>query len=303
MNPQINSQMSNVRLQNWKGSISYQAHSLEKISSAEELVRIVLDKKSYPSPVRVKGSHHSTTLCVVAEEGTVIDMSGLNRILEIDEKNLTVIMEAGVLLIDAAKELEQKGLQFFVNIELGNLTMGSGACCATKDASYVSEDYGQEFGQVDSYVVAMKYVDANGVIQQVSEADGELMEAMRASYGMLGVIFEVTYRIKPIKPLAVKHIRYTIDEFADGLDELIQQNRSMMLYMLPFLNSLIVEYRYDGEGPIDTGGWQWRLRNKTWSTLAPGFSHTLHIIIPIRRLRFWLIDCFNRLTQWIVTSF
>jgi len=295
--------MNGVQLRNWKGSIVYQAHSLEKVSSPQDIARIIQDKSNYPSPVRVKGSHHSTTRCVVADEGTVIDMSALNQIVEINKENLTITMQAGVLLIDAAKELEQKGLQFFVNIELGNLTMGSGACCATKDASYVSEDYGQEFGQVNSYVVAMKYVDANGELQQLTEADTELMEAMRSSYGMLGVVFEVTYKVKPIKPLAVKHIRYTVDEFANNLDELVQQNRSMMLYMFPFLNSLLVEYRYDGEGPINSGSWQWRLRNKTWSTLAPGFSHTLHIIIPLRRLRFWIIDCFNRAMQWIVTHF
>jgi hypothetical protein len=290
--------MEGTKVENWKRSITYYAHAVEVVNGVEDIVRIVKDTERYPSPVRVKGSHHSTTRCIVAEGGTVIDITKMNRILEIDEKAKTITMQAGVLHIDAARALEERGLQFFVNVEIGNLTVGSGACGATKDASYFSEDLGSyEFGQVASYVVGMKAVLPNGEILVVTEDQEELLEVMRSSYGMLGIIFEVTYKVKDIKPMAVEHVSYHVDEFADRLDELIGGNRSMMLYLFPFLNRVVVEYRYDGSGPLTSNSWQWRLRNWVWKTAGPFFGKTATTFIPFKGIRYWLIDRFNQLTQ------
>ncbi len=294
--------MKGVKVQNWDRTITYFANSVEVVETVEDIQRIVRDKKRYPSPVRVKGYHHSTTRCVVAQNGTVIDITKMNRILDIDETAKTITMQAGVLHIDAARELEKRNLQFYVNVELGNLTVGSGACGGTKDASYYSTELGKyEFGQVASYVVGLKAVRHDGEIFEVTEEEGELMEAMRSSYGMLGIIFEVTYKIKELKPMAVEHVSYHVDEFADRLDELIGRNRSMMLYLLPFLDRVIVEYRYDGSGPLISDSWQWRLRNWVWKTVAPAFGKTASTFIPFTGIRYWLIDRFNQLAQVVMT--
>ena len=294
--------MSQVKVQNWKRSITYFANSVEVVQSVDDIIRIVKDRERYPSPVRAKGSHHSTTRCIVAEQGTVVDVTGMNKILGIDKEARTITMQAGVLHIDAARELEKQGLQFYVNVELGNLTVGSGACGGTKDASYFSADDNEfEFGQVASYVVGIKAVLPNGELIEVTEADGDLMRAMRSSYGMLGIIYEVTYKVKGIKPLAVKHVRYHVDEFADRLEELIAGNRSIMLYLFPFLDSVVVEYRYDGTEPMRSNSWQWRLRNWVWKTGSPGFGRLVNMLVPFRRLRSWIFDAYNRLSQWVVT--
>jgi len=293
--------MSQVALQNWKGSITYYANSVELVEGVDDIIRIVKDPEQYPSPVRVKGSHHSTTRCIVADQGTVVDVTKLNKILDIDAASSTITMQAGVLHIDAARELERHGLQFYVNVELGNLTVGSGACGGTKDASYFSVDDDQfEFGQVASYVVGIKVVLPNGELLEVTEADDGLIQAMRSSYGMLGIIYEVTYRVKNIKPLAVEHLRYHVDEFADRLGELIAGNRSMMLYLFPFLDSVVVEYRYDGDGPMASNSWQWRLRNWVWKTGSPFFGKIVSLLVPFRKLRSWIFDTYNRLSQWVI---
>ncbi|QIE54654.1 FAD-binding protein [Pikeienuella piscinae] len=291
------------RIQNWKRAITYTANSLERVTSVAEIQAIVKDTGRYPSPVRAKGSHHSTTRCVVAEGGTVIDMTGMNAILKIDRQNRTITMQAGVLLVDAAKALEKEGLQFYVNIELGNLTVGAGACSGTKDASYFDgEEGGWEYGQVHSYCVGLKAVGRDGEIVEATEKDvPELMTAMRASMGMLGLIFEVTYRVKPIKAMAVRHAVYPVHEFARDLEGLIANEQSIMLYLFPFLDKVVVEIRYDMPGPPEPGSWVWKIRNYTWKTLWPGTAHLLGLILP-RIIRFAVIDVLNRLTVLIIGS-
>ena len=293
--------MPRVRVQNWKRSITYHANSVERIKSVEQLQEIVKDKERYPSPVRAKGSHHSTTRCVVAEGGTVVDFSKFNQIVEIDKDAKTITMQAGVQQIDAAKALEKEGLQFFTNIELGNLTMGSGATGGTKDASYF--DNGEwEFGQVCSYCVGMKCVMPDGSLREFTEeGDPDIFPALRTGYGMLGIAYEVTFRVKEISAMAVEHQLFTVDEFSDKLDALIAQERSIMLYLFPFLDKVLVEYRYDTNEKMDTDSKAWRIRNYTWKTVWPFIANAL-AFLPWRAARYWITDQLNRGTAWFMAT-
>ncbi|MCQ0090829.1 FAD-binding protein [Roseovarius sp. M141] len=292
--------MPRVRVQNWKRSITYHANSVERINSAEDLQRIVSDTQRYPSPVRAKGSHHSTTRCVVAEAGTVCDMSGMNKILKIDKAAKTITLEAGCLLIDAAKALEKEGLQFYANVELGNLTMGSGATGGTKDASYY-DDGEWEFGQVCSYCIAMKIVQVDGSILEVTEdSDPTLLAALRTGYGMLGITYEMTYRVKEISAMGVHHEMFTVDRFAQALPQLLERKQSIMLYLFPFLDRVLVEFRYDTDEKLSPGSKTWAIRNYTWKTVWPFVSNVL-AYLPWTWLRYKIIDVLNRLTLWFMT--
>ena len=91
----------------------------------------------------------------------MVDVRPLNRILRITDDTVTV--EPGALYIDVAKELERRGLQFNVNIELGNLSLGAAAMCATKDASMPGE-----LGQVNSYAIGVKLVTPSGELVEVT---------------------------------------------------------------------------------------------------------------------------------------
>ena len=290
-----------ITLHNWKKSISYDADALVVVTSPEQIATIVRDRDSFPSPVRARGSHHSTTGCVAAQGGTVIDLRRMDRILDINQQALTVTMQAGVRHIDAAKALEKLGLQFYVNVEIGNLTVGSGACSATKDASFFA-DGDLEYGQVAAYCIGYKAVQADGSLLEVTETDTELLEMMRSSYGLLAIVYEVTYRIKRIRPMAVKHVAYSASDFSYRLPELLSQDRSMMLYLFPFLDKVVVEYRYDGQAPMQSGSWQWRLRNWVWKTGSPGFARFVTSFIPGRSFRSWILDRWNSFSVWVMTT-
>src|SRR5947209_6493802 len=155
-----------VEAHNWFGDICFRPAVVVRPTSELELISIVKDTAKYPSPVRAAGSNHSTTRCVVSEPGTMVDMKGMNRILEIGSDR--VVAQAGALYIDVAKELQKHNLQFYVNIELGNLTMGAAACTHTKDGSFKGEH-----GIVSSYAIGFKAVRSNGDILVVTEDQPE----------------------------------------------------------------------------------------------------------------------------------
>src|SRR5439155_6128027 len=134
--------------------------------------------------------------CGAVEGGTLIKMTSMNRILNVTPETVTV--QGGALYIDIAQELEKRGLQFYVNTEIGSLSAGSAACAGTKDASMPGE-----YGQVGSYVVGVKMALPSGDLLDVTEAkDPELMRLVRCSYGTFGIVYEVTFRVRPLTPMA-----------------------------------------------------------------------------------------------------
>ncbi len=161
---------------NYDGGITTCPNQLAFPATVGEIQSILRDRSRYPSPVRAKGSYHSLTPCV-STEGTIIDMTCMNWILRIDTERMTLTAEAGLQFIDASKALRVKGLQFITNIEIGNMTLGSAACCHSKDALD-----GVEFGQVSSYVTEIKWVTPNGQLEEASETDNaDMLRLMRSS--------------------------------------------------------------------------------------------------------------------------
>ena len=153
--------MPELTVTNWFGDLVSHPQVIVDANAVNDIVKVLGNPGQYPSPVRAVGSNHSTTLCGAADGGTLIQIK-MNRILDVDPNALTV--EAGAIHIDMAQELESRGLQFYVNTEIGNLTAGSAACAGTKDASFPGE-----YGQVESYVSGVKMVLPSGDLLTVTD--------------------------------------------------------------------------------------------------------------------------------------
>jgi FAD/FMN-containing dehydrogenase len=287
--------MAGLRAQNWFGNITSSPRVIVYPRRVEEIVSILRDVERYPSPVRAVGSNHSTTLCGTADGGTLLVMRNMNRILHIGPDSVTA--EAGALYIDVSHELQRHGLQFNVNVEIGNLTIGSAACGGTKDASMPGE-----LGQVCSYATAIKMVTPSGDLVEINEEQPELLQVARSSYGLFGVIYEVTFKARPLQSMAVYHKTYSLEKFGRQLPALKARGESIMMYLNPFLDTVTVEFRrYRNDlDPRRANRWQWRLRNYVWKTLAPSYSHAVSKYLPIRAIRDFLINRFYCLIDMIL---
>ncbi len=289
--------MGTPSFHNWFGTLESSPHVIVEAKSVDDLVAIMRDPAQYPAPVRAAGSAHSTTRCGMADGGTIVNMRGMDRILHIGPE--TVTAEAGALYIDVAQALRRRNLQFYVNIELGNLTVGSAACCATKDASLPGE-----FGQVNSYVAAMKLVTPSGEALEITEAQPELLQAARSSYGLFGIVYEVTFRVRPLRPMVVYHRRYSLNGFERALPALWARDESMMLYIDPFARTVTVEFRYyrGDTPPVNPTSWQWTLRNFVWKTLAPYLGSLVWRYAPSLLARSFIINQFNQLSSFLLVA-
>jgi hypothetical protein len=285
--------MSQLSVSNWFGDLVSHPKAVVEAKSATGIARILRDTAKYPSPVRAVGSNHSTAACSAADGGTMIKMRGMNRILEITDETVTV--EAGAILIDVAHELKKRGLQFYVNTEIGNLSIGSASCAGTKDGSMPGE-----FGQVSSYCTRMKLVLPSGKLLEASDdSDPELMKMLRSSYGTFGVVTEATFRIRRIQPMEVFHETFTVNDFSARLPELWARGYSMMYYMFLFDDLVTVEFRkYNPKARGKPDEHVWPLRNYLWSQAGPRTCAQAERDIENKFIRYKFIDGFGGLWRF-----
>jgi FAD/FMN-containing dehydrogenase len=272
---------------NWFGNIVSHPQVVVEAHSVDDIIRILKDPVTYPSPVRAVGSNHSTAPCGVADSGTLIQMR-MNQILNIGTDTITV--QADATHLDMARALEAKGLQFYVNTEIGRLSAGSAAIAGTKDASFPGE-----YGQVGSYITGVKMVLPSGDLLEVTEDNNpDLMQIIRSSYGLLGIVYEVTYKIKPLTPMHVHHTTYSLQDFLAALPDLKALGYSMMFYIFPFGDKITVEFRkYNPGATGEPNHFAWESRNQTWGTVGPKLGYETEKNCSIPAIRYGIIDALN----------
>lgn len=227
---------SSVVFRNWNNSALSTPRVVAVPKNLQELIIIVKDA-NYPSPLRVGGSFHSLNSCF-ATDGTQILMCHFNQI-NVDVAALTVTVGAAVKMIDIRDALRPHGMQIEVTPEIGNATAGSVSCCGTKDASLGRCG----LGQVSSTVIGVKLVNADGDVETITEADDpEKMRIVRSSYGLVGIIFEVTFRIQKQSVISYRHKIFHLAS-PPSRDKLFGGADGVLAFCLPYSNCIIAEQR------------------------------------------------------------
>ena len=150
-----------------------------------DLMRCLDPASRVPIPIRVRGAGSAPTDCNTNSSGTILDMTGLDRIVHIDAHNQTVTAEAGVRLGTLISALAEEGLELFGNHDQMERTLGG--CVASP---CIGAGIGGRAAYLSSQVVSLKVVTAAGKLMKVTKQQQHLLNAFRQSFGVLGVLFE-----------------------------------------------------------------------------------------------------------------
>jgi len=273
---------------NWDGTWTYRPAAIAKPKSAEDIVEVLTNADRFPSPVRPAGCRHSTARMNGDDGGTIIDMTGMDAILEITPESATV--QAGVEHIDLSRELRRRGLQLHITTEIGNTTLAAMACSASKDASFPGE-----YGQISSYVIGVKLVTPKGEIRELTVKDNpDEMRLLRSSYGLAGIVYEVTIRCMPTQAIAVHHVEHSLEEFKSKVPVYDREGYSVMYYLFPYARRIVVELRHLNPGAKPKARRIWSYRNRFWRKYGPALALLIKRLAKTPALRDALLD-FNDL--------
>jgi alkyldihydroxyacetonephosphate synthase len=133
--------------------------------------------------------------------GVVLDLTGLDRIVEIDERSLTVTCEPGVNGRRLERELNERGLML-PHYPASEEWATVGGYVAARGSGVLSTRY----GKIEDLVLNMRVALAGGEVIETVEVPRhavgpELTQLFVGSEGTLGVITRVTLEIVPLPAL------------------------------------------------------------------------------------------------------
>jgi glycolate oxidase len=186
------------------GTVKQMPEIVVQVLCTEEVSEIMKYAYENTIPVTPRGSGTGLVgAAVPIYGGIVIDLSKMNRILELDEENLTLTVEPGVLLMDIGKYVMDNDLMYppdpgekTATIG-GNINTNAGGMRAVK------------YGVTRDYVRGLEVVLPNGEIQNVggkvvkNSSGYSIKDLIVGSEGTLGIVTKAILKLIPLPKKAI----------------------------------------------------------------------------------------------------
>lgn len=169
-------------------------------TSTADVAEIVKIANKYKVPITPCGGLTGMAGGAVATQGgIVVDTKGMNKVLEIDEGNLTATVQAGITVAKLNEELEKHNLWFPHDPESKFASTVGAAIACRNDTTF-----GVKYGKIEQALISATLVTGRAEIIKVghgktliSSSGYPLHWLLIASEGTLGIITEATLRVFP----------------------------------------------------------------------------------------------------------
>jgi len=177
---------------------------------AREVARIARQVREHssarPLSIRKRATPHEVPKANdLRNADDVVDISGLDRILSIDTEARVCVAEPGVTFVDLVAATLPLGLVPLVVPELKTITIGGAVSgCSLESTSF-------RFGGFHDGCLEYEVITGRGEILVCSPENEHrlLFQMMHGSFGTLGVLTRLTFRLLPAKPyVRVVYERY-----------------------------------------------------------------------------------------------
>jgi len=265
--------------------------------SIEELIACIDPGVAVPFALRPRGGNTASTDCNSSPGGLIIDTSALDSIVSIDPERMTVTAEAGVRLETLVAALDEYGLEIPGCYDLYRHTVGgavAGPC--------FGPGIGNDAATLGRQILRLRVVTAQGQAINVAADDKRFMPLFRASYGLLGVIAEVTFRVRPKRAFSIKYKKLTHDDLVKGLAALAGLPLGLRFFIAPHRNRAWLELMRPAGNDASISTRAWRARDWGDTVAIPALSRSIRKMVPLGGLRYRLIDGVSGLSKDLCQS-
>jgi glycolate oxidase len=199
-------------------------------TSEEDVVKTVNYARGKGVPVVVWGAGTSLTGATTCEGCILLDLSQMNKILEINDIDWYVRVQPGITLADLNNELMKRGFflppdpasSFWCSVG-GAIVEGSGGMRAVK------------YGSFREWVLALRVVLSDGTVVKLGEplrknrAGYDLVHLMVGSEGTLGIVTEAWLRITPLPRKKIVTIMAFLTDVERAGEAMLELRRARVL--------------------------------------------------------------------------
>lgn len=222
--------------QNWAGNVAGNPTAIHTPENLDALIAVVAEARAGKQRVRVAGSGHSWSPLVPTDD-ILIRMTHFDELSLDTEKGLLSIGPA-ITVDQLAEFMLQNGvcIPSSVGIGLGEATMGgvfSTGCHGS----------GINTPSVSDWIMEVELVTADGAIRKYSVQDDgvELMNALRLSLGLLGIITVYRIAVQPMFNVHVVEWKAPVKDVLANVRELVLDNDYAEVSWMPFNDKLWVQ--------------------------------------------------------------
>ena len=186
------------------GGISKIPDAMVEVVSTEEVSKIMAYAYKNNIPVVARGSGTGLVgASVPIHGGIMINMTKMNRILEIDEENLTLTVEPGVLLMEIGKFVEEHDL--FYPPDPGEKSATIGGNISTNAGGMRAVKY----GVTRDYIRGLEIVLPNGKVLQIggkvvkNSSGYSIKDLVCGAEGTLAIVTKAILKLLPLPKKAI----------------------------------------------------------------------------------------------------
>ena len=177
----------------WNAMIDRRPGLIARCATAAEVQQAVRFAAANDLLVSIKGAGHNIAGNAVTNDGFMIDLSPMKRVV-VDAAARTARVQPGVTLAELDAATQQHGLAVPLGINsttgVAGLTLGGGFGWLTR-----------KFGFTVDSLRAADIVTADGELRRASDTDNaDLFWAIRGGGGNFGIVTEFTFELHPVGP-------------------------------------------------------------------------------------------------------
>jgi alditol oxidase len=226
------------QISNWAGNLTYGTTDLSSVKSSEDVRNIV----SKLEKLKALGSRHCFN-DIADSKHHLVGMTGLNRIISIDEHEKTVTVDGGINYGYLCPYLNERGYALHNLASLPHISV-AGACITSTHGSGVNN------GSLATAVRGLQMIKANGEsVELTLKTDGDLFNGAVVSLGALGIIMKLTLAIEPrfeVRQYVFENM--PLPSLTENLDEIMGAGYSVSLFTdwaTEIINEVWIKHRSD----------------------------------------------------------
>ncbi|NOT42754.1 MAG: FAD-binding protein [Alphaproteobacteria bacterium] len=216
---------------NWSGAVQGEPQRIVRPETEAELAAAL---REGDGPVRVVGSGHSFTP-LGQTNGTVISLDAVSGVVAADLNALTATVKAGSKIHALGRPLFDLGVGLKNQGDIDRQAIGGAVGTGTHGT-------GPTLGSLSAEVKGFRLVTAAGEVLECSPAsNADVFEAGRVSFGTLGVMSEITLRVRKAYKLREKNWVMPAADCWRDTPKLKEQHRHFEFFWFPHSDSVVAK--------------------------------------------------------------
>ncbi len=202
----------------WNENIKHDFKKLYEPTTEEEIINIIKSSEK----VRFFGNKQSSADIAAGNE-VLVNMMKYNQITKIDKKNKLITIQSGAPLVDLIEAAENNDWCIPCLPDINTVSVGGAIATGT---------HGTSGHLLAEYIHSCRIVLANGEVKSISQKD-DLLDAIKVSLGVLGVLTEITFKCEPIFYLHLKEQPESDEKWLNNIQEDLKEFDFLRILWLP----------------------------------------------------------------------